>query len=200
MISNQLYLFIFILAFFSIVFLFRSYLLWKETGINPMTFDTNADDAHSFNGLVFKLLTVFELLLVVCFSFGGDWYDYLLPFWYLDHHYLQIAGWILLHFSLIWIFTAQLQMANSWRIGIDHKNKTKLITTGLFRYSRNPIFLGIIITDFGILFVMPNAFTLLIAGLSIYAVQVQVRLEETFLKENHGQSYEKYYKKVSRWI
>ncbi len=200
MISSQLYLLVFMLVFFSVVFLFRSYLLWKQTGINPMTFDTSADDAHSFNGVIFKGLIFLELGLVLCFAFGGNWSQYLLPFWYLDNHYLQIVGWILLHFSLIWIFIAQIQMANSWRIGIDYENKTELITTGLFRYSRNPIFLGIIIADLGVLFIMPNAFTLLVVSLSVYSVQIQVRLEEIFLKENHGQYYLEYLENVSRWI
>ena len=43
--TTQLYLFIFFLVFFLIVFVIRSYLLWKNTGINPITFD-RSDDAH----------------------------------------------------------------------------------------------------------------------------------------------------------
>ena len=91
-------------------------------------------------------------------------------------------------------------MANSWRIGIDEKNKTELITSGLYTFSRNPIFLGVMIANLGLLLIIPNAFTLPIVSLSIASINTQIRLEESFLKTVHGQEYENYLKKVRRWI
>jgi protein-S-isoprenylcysteine O-methyltransferase Ste14 len=143
---------------------------------------------------------VLELIIIAIYSFGGSWADYLLPFWYLENPFLVIFGWILLHSSLIWIIIAQLQMANSWRIGIDTKNKTQLITKGLFSISRNPIFLGILVADLGLSLVIPNAFTLLITVLSFAAIQTQVRLEETFLQQSHGEDYAVYFNRVRRWV
>lgn len=31
-------------------------------------------------------------------------------------------------------------MKDSWRAGIPDKDRTKLVTTGIYRYSRNPAF------------------------------------------------------------
>ncbi len=198
--TSQLYLFLFLVIYFLIVFFLRSYLLWKNTGINPMTFD-GTDDAHGYNGKLFKLISLLELIVVAIYSFGGNWYEYLLPFWYLKNSSLQIIGWVLLHTSLIWVFTAQLQISDSWRIGIDTNNKTALITKGLFFHLKKPpIFLGIMITNLGLFLVIPNAFTLLVAALSFSAIQTQVRLEETFLKTSHGKTYDDYCQKVRRWI
>ncbi|MFT5166791.1 MAG: protein-S-isoprenylcysteine O-methyltransferase Ste14 [Saprospiraceae bacterium] len=197
--TNQIYLFLFILVFYCLAFVLRSYLLWKNTGINPITFDAT-DDAHGFNGKLFKFIAVFELIVIGIYSFGGDWSTYLLPFWYLEHQYLQMIGWVLLHVSLVWVLIAQLQMSNSWRIGIDTKNKTELVTNGLFSISRNPIFLGILIADLGLFLVLPNAFTLLIAVWSYSVIQTQVRLEEAFLREQHSEDYLHYCTEVRRWI
>ena len=197
--TGQTYLLIFFLIFFLIVFVIRLYLLWKSSGINPLTFD-NSDDAHGFNGKVFKIISYFELAIVAVKAIKNDWYQYYLPFWYLEHPVLEMIGWGLLHGSLIWIFIAQLQMSDSWRIGIDQENETELVSKGLFSISRNPIFFGIIIADLGLFLVIPNAFTLLISVLSIYAVQVQVRLEEVFLAQVHGEEYAQYCKQVRRWI
>jgi protein-S-isoprenylcysteine O-methyltransferase Ste14 len=91
-------------------------------------------------------------------------------------------------------------MANSWRIGIDEKNKTKLVTKGLFSISRNPIFLGIMIANIGLFFVIPNAFTLLIISLSTISINTQIRLEEEFLEQEFGNEYLVYTKKVRRWL
>ena len=91
-------------------------------------------------------------------------------------------------------------MANSWRIGIDENNKTKLVTKGVFSISRNPIFLGIMITNIGLFLVIPNAFTLLIISLSTLSINTQIRLEEEFLKREFGNEYIEYAEKVRRWI
>jgi protein-S-isoprenylcysteine O-methyltransferase Ste14 len=138
--------------------------------------------------------------VVFIYAFKGEWYQYLLPFWYLENSYLQYIGWGLLLLSLILVWIAQSQMANSWRIGIDEKNKTELVTNGLFSISRNPIFLGVMIANFGLFLIIPNAFTLLIVALSTVSINTQIRLEETFLKSSHGQDYQNYLNRVRRWL
>ena len=174
-------------------------MLWKRTGINPLTFN-KTDDAHGFNGKVFTAISLIELIVVGLYAFKNDLYEYLLPFWYLEKEILQIIGWVFLILSLSIVWIAQTQMANSWRIGIDEYNKTKLITTGLFSVSRNPIFLGILIANIGLFLVIPNAFTLLIISLSTISLNTQIRLEEEFLIKEFGQEYNNYSKRVRRWI
>ena len=197
--NSKLYLFVFLLIYFFFVFFLRSYLLWKRTGVNPLTF-SKSDDAHGYNGKIFTFISLLEFVVVAIYAFKNEWYQYLLPFWYLENSYLQYIGWGLLLFSLILVWVAQSQMANSWRIGIDEKNKTELVMNGLYSISRNPIFLGVLIANFGLFLIIPNAFTLLIVVLSTVSINTQIRLEEAFLKSVHGQEYENYLKKVRRWI
>ena len=192
-------LFAYLILYFLLVFVLRSILLWKKTGINPLTFK-KTDNAHDYNGKVFTFITIFELIVVGIYAFKNEWYEYLLPFWYLGNPILQKIGWTLLVISLIVVWFSQSQMANSWRIGIDEDNKTKLVTNGVFSISRNPIFLGIIIANIGLFLVIPNAFTLLIISLSTISVNTQIRLEEEFLKREFGNEYIEYTKKVRRWI
>jgi len=177
----------------------RSFLLWKKTGINPLTFDKE-DDAHGFNGRVFKIISILELVVVGIYAFKNEWYKYLLPFWYLENATLQKIGWGFLIFSLIFVWIAQTHMANSWRIGIDKKNTAKLVTSGMFTISRNPIFLGIMMANVGLFLVIPNAFTLLIISMSTISINTQIRLEEEFLRREFGNEYLNYEKKVRRWI
>ena len=197
--NNAMALFIFMILYFLLVFVIRSVLLWKNTGVNPLTFN-KSDDAHGFNGKVFTTISLIELLAVGIYAVKNEWYEYLLPFWYLGYPILKNIGWALLVISLIVVCLAQNQMANSWRIGIDEKNKTELVTKGLFRITRNPIFLGIMLANAGLFFVIPNAFTLLIVSLSTISINTQIRLEEEFLKKEFGFKYEEYMKKVNRWI
>jgi protein-S-isoprenylcysteine O-methyltransferase Ste14 len=177
----------------------RSVILWKKTGTNPLTFN-KTDDAHGFNGKVFIAISFIELIVVGIHAFKNSWYKYLLPFWYLDHPILHKIGWGALIFSIILVWIAQTQMANSWRIGIDENSKTKLVTHGFFSISRNPIFLGIMLANIGLFLILPNAFTLLIISLSTISINTQIRLEEEFLKREMGSDYVNYAKKVRRWI
>ena len=197
--KSEVYLFLFLLVYFFFVFFLRSYLLWKRTGVNPLTFN-KTDDAHGYNGKVFTFISLLELVVVFIYSFKSEWYQYLLPFWYLEHDYLKYIGWGLLGLSLILVWVTQSQMTNSWRIGIDEKNKTDLVTSGLFSFSRNPIFLGIMIANLGLMLIIPNAFTLLIVSLSTISINTQIRLEEAFLKSSHGQDYQDYLNRVRRWL
>jgi len=148
-------LFIFLIIYFLFVFVIRSILLKNKTGINPLTFN-KTDDAHGFNGKVFTVITFMEIVVVGIYAFKIEWYKYLLPFWYIENETLSKIGWGFLIISLIVVWIAQSQMANSWRIGIDEKNETKLVTKGLFSISRNPIFLGIIIANIGLFLVIDN--------------------------------------------
>lgn len=192
-------LFIYFIFYFLFVFVIRSILLYKKTGINPITFDVE-DDAHGFNGKVFKGISFLELIVVGIYAFKNDWYEYLLPFWYLENPILRKIGWIFLILSLIIVWISQTQMSDSWRIGIDENNSTKLVTNGMFSISRNPIFLGIMIANIGLFLVIPNAFTLLIISLSTTSINTQIRLEEEFLRREFGNDYINYAKKVRRWI
>ena len=192
-------LFIYFIVYFLLVFVFRSVLLWKKTGINPLTFDKK-DDAHGFNGKVFKIISLIELIVVGVYAFKNDWYHYLLPFWYLEYPTAKKIGWGFLIVSLIWVWISQSQMAASWRIGIDEQNKSELVTKGLFSISRNPIFFGIMMANIGLFLVISNAFTLLIISLSTISINTQIRLEEAFLKRTFGEQYIEYCKKVRRWI
>lgn len=192
-------LFAFLILYFLLVFVLRSVLLWKKTGINPLTFN-KTDNAHDFNGKVFKFITVLELIVVGTYAFINEWYEYLLPFWYLENETSQKIGWVLLLVSIVLVWVSQSQMANSWRIGIDENNKTILVTKGVFSLSRNPIFLGIMITNIGLFLIIPNAFTLLIISLSTLSINTQIRLEEEFLEREFGNEYMEYVKKVRRWI
>ena len=196
---DSMILFIYLIVYFLFVFVIRSFLLWKRTGVNPLTFN-KTDDAHRFNGKVFTVISFLELIVVGIYAFKNSWYEYLLPFWYLGNPTLIKIGWGLLILSLILVWIAQSQMENSWRIGIDEKNRTQLVTKGMFCVSRNPIFLGIMIANVGLFLVIPNAFTLLIVSLSTISINTQIRLEEEFLKCEFGVEYEKYSKKVRRWI
>jgi protein-S-isoprenylcysteine O-methyltransferase Ste14 len=189
----------YLLIYFSTAFFWRSYRVWKTTGINPFVLG-GTDSAHDFIGRMFKLVFALIAGVVLVYSLSGSVYKYLLPISWLEHSGLKIAGLILLLLSLVWTLLAQSQMGESWRIGIDAKRKTELVRKGVFRFSRNPIFLGMAVTLLGLFLIIPNALTLLILILGVVLIQIQVRLEEEYLRQVHGEQYIEYCRNVHRWL
>ena len=71
---------------------------------------------------------------------------------------VNTIGVMLSLLSMALILGAQKTMSDSWRIGIDEKNKTKLVTNGTFQYVRNPIFLGMILMLISFFLIIPTYF------------------------------------------
>jgi len=195
----RIYLPIYLLAYLAMAFVIPTYKTWKKTGVNPITFG-KADTAHNYIGFVMKSLIALLFIAVLCFSIGGNVYKYMIPIDYLQIAGLQFFGLALIHISLVWIAIAQYQMSVSWRIGIDEINKTELKTTGIFSISRNPIFLGMILSMLGIFFILPNALTFYLTLTTYFIIQIQIRLEEEFLTRQHGEAYLHYRQSTRRLI
>ncbi len=195
----EYYLLFFVIAYFLITFILPTRRVWRRTGVNPFVVP-NDDSAQGFTGKVFRILTVMTLVAVGINAFIPDWNQYLLPVWYFERESLRWLGWLILHASLLLIVIAQSQMKESWRIGIDEKNRTELISSGIFRFSRNPIFLGMRLTMGGLVLVLPNALTVVAYALTWTVLQIQVRMEEAFLTKMHGETYQNYLRTTPRWF
>jgi protein-S-isoprenylcysteine O-methyltransferase Ste14 len=190
---------VYLVIYVATVFVWRSYRTWKRTGSNPYVLG-KSDSPADFVGRLFLLTWAACIVVVAIYSFWPDAYRYLIPINWLQHSGLGYSGLGLLVFSLIWTVFAQAQMGTAWRIGIDSAHTTDLVEMGIFRFSRNPIFLGVRMTLLGLFLVIPNAATLAILVLGDALTQIQVRLEEEFLAKTHGAVYEKYRLQVRRWL
>ncbi|WP_275154283.1 methyltransferase family protein [Elizabethkingia meningoseptica] len=187
------------IAYFGIAFVAKSVIVAKRIGKSPLVLPKD-DNAYGLIGFYFKLTMIFMFIYVLLFAFLTTLYDKFLPILQLDTLTIKYTGLGLLSFALIWTIIAQGHMKNSWRIGIDTKTKTELITTGLFQFSRNPIFFGMIVSLVGLFLTTPNALTGLFLILVYVLIQIQIRLEEEFLTNQHGQSYLTYKQKLRQLI
>ena len=85
-------------------------------------------------------------------------------------------------------------------LGIDVEHRTELVRSGVFKISRNPIFVGMIVTLLGLFLISPNVVTLTTLLLGVILMGIQVRLEEEYLTRLHGDKYIEYRRNVRRWI
>jgi len=195
----QVFLPSYFLLYFFIAFVLKSILIASQIGYNPFVLPAT-DDAYGLIGRYFKLTIAGLFLYVLAFAFKPDWYLYWGPMHFLERPAVKYIGVAILLAAFTWTVVAQAHMKASWRIGIDHKNKTKLITTGLFAYSRNPVFLGMLVSLLGLFLVTPNLVSLFLLVTGYILIQVQIRLEEEHLYQIHGPDYLSYKRHIRRLL
>lgn len=78
---------------------------------------------------------------------------------------------------------------------------TALVRTGVFRFTRNPMYLGFVLLTMGVAIAFNSAAFLVSALLLTVFLQVAViRPEERFLARRYGADFEAYLRDTRRWI
>jgi protein-S-isoprenylcysteine O-methyltransferase Ste14 len=104
-----------------------------------------------------------------------------------------LAGLLLLVGSLV-------SFGQSFRVGIDTDHPDKLITTGVFAFSRNPIYVAFALILLGQFLIFSNWILLVYIGAAIWLFHRQVLREEDFLKKHYGKEYLEYCNRVRRYV
>jgi protein-S-isoprenylcysteine O-methyltransferase Ste14 len=123
--------------------------------------------------------------------------------WGADHSARVIweaLGAVLLLLGLGLLVTAQLHLGASWRIGVDEGARPGLVTTGLYRFCRNPIFLALLLTWAGYTLLLPTTLSLLLLIGGFIGIRQQVLLEEAYLMRTYGGAYREYAGRVGRFV
>ena len=117
--------------------------------------------------------------------------------------YRQIVSVIILIIGLIVIVSPVVDVIKSKTTvnPVKFKNVNRLVTTGIYRYSRNPMYLGMILIIISTTVYYLNflsVFSPLI--FYIWINKFQINREEIFLEDKFGSEYLKYKSKTRRWI
>ena len=187
------YLSVFALLLFFILLGGRALMLSKK-GIRASVFgETDRSD--------FFLLPIFLVFAYAVFAcaFGLPMPAVLAkPFWT-----NAAAGWpgfLLCVLALVGFFAALRSFGDSFRVGIDEKNPDKLVTSGMFAVSRNPIYVSFLLFFSGMFLLYPNPVFLCVFVLFVIAIHRQILREEAFLKVHYGKDYAEYCKRVRRYL
>ena len=78
------------------------------------------------------------------------------------HGPCRSSGAALMLCGIGFLAVAQLHLGASWRIGIDADAKPGLVTDGLYRYSRNPIYVGLLTTIAGYACLLPTVLSAIV--------------------------------------
>jgi protein-S-isoprenylcysteine O-methyltransferase Ste14 len=124
---------------------------------------------------------------------------YLLPAAYLSS--ARILAGILIVFGLAIVFVAKAQMKRVKTNIEPWKPTTAIIDDGIYAYSRNPIYIAMILVYIGFVIIINSVWVLLLLPAVYLVMHFGVILrEEKYLAEKFGEEYLNYKNKVRRWI
>lgn len=113
---------------------------------------------------------------------------------------INYIGIIVIFIGILTFVIAMINMRTSWRVGIDKKSKTKLITQGIYKYSRNPAFVGFDAMFAGLFFSYPNLLTLITLVINVLSINKLILQEEKHLQSMFPNEYNEYKKKTPRYL
>ncbi len=115
--------------------------------------------------------------------------------------WIHVTGAAIASVGIATTVYAQLDMGESWRIGVDKSETTTLVRSGAFGWVRNPIFTAMMIFGLGFALITPNPVALIGFVLLVVTIELQVRIvEEPYLLRTHGDTYRDYLAGVGRFV
>ncbi|MDT2598585.1 isoprenylcysteine carboxylmethyltransferase family protein [Enterococcus hulanensis] len=157
-------------ALFYLIYLIKGLLLRKQ-GINVNLLGDKDHSREKYFEIILKVLTGIGGILQIATPFLFD---------------INKTGWayvgvVLIYFGVLLFLIAVRAMGLNWRAGYNEKQKTELVTSGIYRFSRNPAFVAFDLLYLGFAVLFPNILMLFMAVIAVVLFDQQIRGEEKFL-------------------
>lgn len=113
---------------------------------------------------------------------------------------VRSIGLVIATCGVAFFVLAIVTMQDNWRAGVDETQKTSIVTNGIYKYSRNPAFVGFDLLYIGIAVALPNMLNIVVAVIAVVLLHLQILEEEKYLPHVFGSAYEQYKKKTPRYL
>ena len=110
------------------------------------------------------------------------------------------AGLALVVIGYAFIIAAHITLWRLYSSTLVIKEDHKLITYGIYRFTRHPIYLGVITVCIGFAVYASSLYGFLIMSANIPVFLIRIRLEEKLLTEEFQDAYQKYKKTTKKLI
>ena len=189
-----------LLFIFGISYIGKLIILFKKNNIKANVFGKGVKPKET--------LIIEKLLRVITFLGLGVWFvNALLPAfakkWFVviyKSFEIGILGLAISFIGVSFFIFAMAFMKTSWRVGIDKSTKTSLITSGIYRFSRNPAFVGMDLMFIGTTITYLNLVMLITSVLVIVALHQQILQEEKHMEGIFNKEYNEYANKTPRYL
>lgn len=126
------------------------------------------------------------------------WPQFLFPIQLVDA--IKWIGVAMTCTGVVFFLIAVIAMRDNWRAGIDESQTTNIVTTGIYRISRNPAFVGFDILYIGTTLALSSVVMFAAATIGVFLMHMQILEEEKYLGKTFDEDYTKYMKNTPRYL
>ncbi|MBI4331239.1 MAG: isoprenylcysteine carboxylmethyltransferase family protein [Chloroflexi bacterium] len=112
----------------------------------------------------------------------------------------QIVSWIVLLASLVFAVSGFYSLRTRGKAEGNFENTTVLVTHGIYKYIRHPLYSSLGLLGWGIFVKAPSVPGLVLAHLVMFSVFAAARVEEAKNLKKFGAAYEAFVKKTRKFI
>jgi protein-S-isoprenylcysteine O-methyltransferase Ste14 len=114
---------------------------------------------------------------------------------------VAVIGWTLIAVAVVVVGSAIFLFRTARTSLLPYRPATAFVTGGPYRFSRNPMYLSLVLAYTGLSFIFQILGPLLVLPAVIWLVQeLVIRAEEKHLRQQFGEQYIRYTCRVRRWI
>ena len=112
---------------------------------------------------------------------------------------LKNISFFFLGFGVLFLALSSIFLGKNVRMGLPEE-ETKLKTKGIYRISRNPMYIGLGLITTASMIYTSNLFIIIFGIYSVYVYHLIIKSEELFLEKRFGDEYLNYKKKIRRYL
>lgn len=191
-----------LLGVFLCLFLGKTFYLRKKEKINAFLLSTGKDGLKNLIEISSFILTNIFTFTIIFYILTPTFKKFLSPLYSaaLDILPVKIFGLMIVTIGFVFLIVAQVNLGNSWRLGIDAVHPGKLVTGCIYNISRHPIYFFFDIYFLGTFFLNANYIFLIYFILIVINLHFQALQEEKFLKHKFKKDYKKYLVKTGMYF
>jgi protein-S-isoprenylcysteine O-methyltransferase Ste14 len=114
--------------------------------------------------------------------------------------WVKSIGLVLAGLGVLLYAIALHHLGESWKMGVDPAKPGPLVTHGVYRWSRHPIYLAFDFIFVGSFLAHGRTIFLLYGLLWVALLHLAMLREERFLSQRHGETYRDYAQRVRRYL
>ena len=189
-----------VLAFYGLGFGWRTWVQLRRYGSSGIVLFRSGRPGQHLREALFVVLAVALLAEAALAAVAPRRLPGLVPLAPATAAVLRATGTVMVLGATALMLAAQLDLGASWRVGIDEGARPGLVTGGLYRYSRNPIYVAMLAAVMGFALLLPSWISLgLLIGAGL-GIRRHVRDEEAYLARTYGEEYPRYAARVGRFV
>ncbi len=115
-------------------------------------------------------------------------------------HLAQAICLLVLAVNLAVAAAALQDLGDSWRVGVIEEQRTSLVESGIYRFSRNPYFVSYMLMFVAYTILLQSTALLALSLIGFALIHWMVRREEKYLARLHPREYVRYCQRVPRYL